>query len=130
LREIVGQQVDTAWSLATLARSGVRFLALLDSYDSFCRRAGSQAFSGEQQRNAEEARNVIQVLELWIDSARHGVIGASSQTSPAQDELSQALATGRLLPRIERLRALIQTLLDGHHLMMRLDTIESTLEHL
>jgi hypothetical protein len=84
---------------------------------------------GDQSKTVEQLQICVNLLEMWINSARQSVV-AGVELQHAREELSQAVAIGRLFPLIERLRASIQSHADGGDLLQQLDLISSTIQYM
>ena len=77
---------------------------------------------------SEELQNFVTLFELWINSARRGVVGGAE--SQARDDLLQFIVSGGVRTRIEQLRAAIQSLPNETLLLARLDVVETAIKRM
>jgi hypothetical protein len=120
LRVAAKGSTSSSWSLVTLAKSGVPYSVLLDVYESYYDR--QRMSQGDESKVLEQLQNFIALLELWVDAARRGTTG--------REDLMQAVATGRWLPRMERVRASIHSHRNEYSLVQRLDAIDEAIKYL
>jgi len=117
----------------------VPFLVILDSYESYMQR--DESFSGTAQdivKRSEQLSNMIDVIDYWISSASNGTsigsIGSDGKmygsNEAAAMELKRAVASGRLMPKLDGMRSKLETMPNSAILLQRIRGIEESIQYL
>ncbi|GAX19428.1 nuclear pore complex protein Nup155 [Fistulifera solaris] len=93
------------WPLIILARIGVPYLSILDTFETL-NRYEIHGFVREQddERWKREMHAIIELLRHWVASAR-----SAAKDSKAWQELFRSLTSGKLMPKIDDLRIQLET---------------------
>jgi hypothetical protein len=115
----------------TLSSVGVPFLVLFDAYECYFQSLDRQFVGGaEARRRTEHLGCMVQLLGSWVSSAqKNSFAGDQAKTNAAKLELSRAVASGRLMSRVDGLKSKLETLPDADRLLDRLRTIEETISY-
>ena len=87
---------------------GVPYLVALNAYDSIIGTENHTLMGGvDHQRRLEHMTNLVVMLEDWVREAQATLFGARNE---ALDQLSNAMASGSLLSRIDSVKAQLHSL--------------------
>lgn len=91
--------------MVILARVGVDYLSILDTYETL-NRFENKSFVSENndERSRRQMQAIIELLRHWVVSARSAV-----RDNKALQELSRAVTSGKLMPKIDSFRGKLET---------------------
>lgn len=122
LRECASGAVPSMYSLDILAKVGVPYLLILDSYESFVQQNESR-MSGSNLVRLEYLGNMVDLIDSWVATAQSSSF-ASERRDVAEKELSRAMASGHLMPKMDSLRAKLETMGQAGPLLEQVRDIE------
>lgn len=118
LRRLVPDKVAPEWPLVVLSRVGVPHLLILDEYEAVMFRDSRGMLSGgDNSSRLDHSKAMIGLLHNWISSI--------ATNNVARNEVARAVTAGRLLPRIDSIRARLQTMTNTSSLLDRLAALEA-----
>jgi hypothetical protein len=96
------------WPYRILVSVGVPYLVALDAYERIIGEEDHTLMGGvDQHRRLEHVMNIVVMLEAWVKDAQSALFGTRNA---ALDQMSNALASGSILSRIESFKAQLQSL--------------------
>jgi nuclear pore complex protein Nup155 len=117
------------WPFRILVSVGVPYLVSLDAYERIIGKEDHTLMGGvDQGRRLEHLMNIVVMLEAWVKDAQSALFGTRNA---ALDQMSNALASGSILSRIESFKAQLQSLPGAtSSVESRLRTVEDAIKHL
>ena len=132
LKQSVPRLLSPGWSLLTIAEVGVPFLVVMDAYESVTQRNDRILLGSiDMDKHVEKVNGMLELLEHWVSLAQSSVRAAGSQRNEAYQELASAMASGRLMRKIERVKAKIELVPEAAaSLLGRLQSIEDHIRYI
>jgi len=112
-----------------MARVGVPFHVILDAYETLVQLddRGFTGTHGDPQRRLEHLSSMIELIEYWVASARNRALGGGEGMNRTS-ELSSAIASGGLMPKLDIIRSKLETMPDSAGLLQRIRAIEEAIQ--
>jgi hypothetical protein len=117
------------WPFRILVSVGVPYLVALDAYERIIGKEDHTLMGGvDQGRRLEHLMGIVVMLEAWVKDAQSALFGTRNA---ALDQMSNAMASGTILSRIESFKAQLQSLPGAtSSLESRLRAVEDAIQQL
>ena len=106
------------WPLITLCEAGVPYLAILACYEKLGGADGS--------RTLVRASALVELFQVWVSASRSAGQRAG-QHSAAHVELSRAMSTGDLMPKLNSLRLDVEQIQGTDYLIKAIEDVEESI---
>jgi Non-repetitive/WGA-negative nucleoporin C-terminal len=127
LKQSVPGLLSPGWSLLMIAEVGVPYLMLMDAYEKVIHRNDRILLGGvDVDKHIKTVSAILELLEDWLSLAQSSsrAVGGG-HGNKAHQELSRAMASGRLMDKIESIKAKIEMMPEAAtSLLGRLQAIE------
>jgi hypothetical protein len=96
------------WPFRILVSVGVPYLVAIDAYERIIGKEDHTLMGGvDQRRRLEHLTSIVGMLEAWVKDAQSALFGTRNG---ALDQMSNAMASGSILSRIDSFKAQLQSL--------------------
>jgi hypothetical protein len=121
--------LSPGWSLLIIVKVGVPFLVAMDAYESVHQRNDRIPMGGlDVDKHVEHVSALLELLEYWVSLAQTNSKLTHGPKNAAYQEMSSAIATGRLMRRIEGLKQKMEMMPEeSRSLLGRLQSIEQSI---
>jgi predicted nucleotidyltransferase len=128
LKQSVPRLLSPGWSLLTIADVGVPYLVAMDAYESVTQQNDRILLAGvDMDKHIEKVSGILELLEYWLSLAQSSARTAGGHRNDAYQELSSAMASGRLMLKIDSIKAKIEMMPEAAtSLLGRLQAIEES----
>ena len=130
---MVPRLLSPGWSLLVVVDVGVPFLVAMDAYESVHEKRNDRISLGglDLDKRIENVSAVLELLEYWHSLAQTNFKTSHGLKNAAYQEMSSAIATGRLMRRIEGLKQKVEMMPEvSRSLLSRLQSIEQSIRFL
>lgn len=132
MKQSVPGLLSPGWSLLTIADVGVPYLVVMDAYESVTQRNDRILLGGvDMDKHIEKVSATLELLEYWLSLAQSSSRTGGGHRNEAYQELSGAMASGRLMRKIESIKAKIEMMPEAAtSLLGRLQGIEENIRYM
>jgi len=120
-------KLSPGWALLALADAGVPFFVIMDAYESVTQSDRVLLGVVEMDKHIERVAAFLELIEYWLSLAQSNTRTSGGLRNAAYKELSRAIASGRLLSKIDTIKARIGVLPVAASMMERLQAIEESI---
>jgi len=114
----------------TVVNVGVPFLVVLDEYERISQKDDHIITgSADSSSRLDHFVAMVDLLSYWVSSAQSSSF-AGGQPNAVRQELSHAMASGRLMPKIDGLKAKLEAIPGTSDVLDRLRLIEESTNYI
>lgn len=132
LKQSVPRLLSPGWSLLTIADVGVPYLVAMDAYESVAHQ-NDRILLGrvDIDKHIEKVSAIMELLEYWLSLAQSSARAAGGHRNKSFQELSSAMASGRLMLKVESIKSKIEMMPEAAtSLLGRLLAIEESIRYI